>query len=195
MLFISSNIINWIQRTKPEFGPRPKTLGESVFRANAIRSLKIAIEETDWSRMTLDVMEIQKILPHRPPFLLVDRIVELDPRKRIVGIKNVTINEAFFVGHFPEIPVMPGVLIVEAMAQTGGVLVLREFEDRANKLVLFASIESAKFRRPVVPGDQLRMEMDVLSLRTSFCQMKGVAYVDGKIAAEAIILCKIGDRT
>ncbi|MBI1955135.1 MAG: 3-hydroxyacyl-ACP dehydratase FabZ, partial [Acidobacteria bacterium] len=102
--------------------------------------------------MTLDINEIQKILPHRPPFLLVDRIVELEPGKRIVGIKNVTINEPFFVGHFPSFPVMPGVLIIEAMAQTGGVLVLRDIPDHNEKLVFFAAIEEAKFRRPVFPG-------------------------------------------
>jgi 3-hydroxyacyl-[acyl-carrier-protein] dehydratase len=146
------------------------------------------------SHMSLDVNEIQKILPHRPPFLLVDRIVELEPRKRIVGIKNVTMNEPYFVGHFPSFPVMPGVLIIEAMAQTGGVLVLRDIPDSKNKLVLFASIEKAKFRRPVLPGDQLRLELDVLSLRETFCRMQAKAFVDGQIAAEAIILCKIAPR-
>lgn len=144
--------------------------------------------------MILDVNEIQKILPHRPPFLLVDRIVELEPRKRIVGIKNVTMNEPYFVGHFPSFPVMPGVLIIEAMAQTGGVLVLRDIPDSKDKLVLFATIEKAKFRRPVVPGDQLRLELDVLSLRETFCRMQAKAFVDGQIAAEAIILCKILPR-
>lgn len=144
--------------------------------------------------MILDVNEIQKILPHRPPFLLVDRIVELEPRKRIVGIKNVTMNEPYFVGHFPGFPVMPGVLIIEAMAQTGGVLVLRDIPDSKDKLVLFATIEKAKFRRPVVPGDQLRLELDVLSLRETFCRMQAKAFVDGQLAAEAIILCKILPR-
>lgn len=144
--------------------------------------------------MILDVNEIQKILPHRPPFLLVDRIVELEPRKRIVGIKNVTMNEPYFVGHFPSFPVMPGVLIIEAMAQTGGVLVLRDIPDSKDKLVLFATIEKAKFRRLVVPGDQLRLELDVLSLRETFCRMQAKAFVDGQIAAEAIILCKILPR-
>ena len=143
--------------------------------------------------MTLDVNEIQKILPHRPPFLLVDRILELEPRKRIVGIKNVTINEPFFVGHFPSFPVMPGVLIIESLAQTGGILVLREIADRGEKLVLFASIEEAKFRRPVVPGDQMRLEVDVLSWRTTFCRMRGKVFVDGQLAAEGIVLCKIVD--
>ena len=144
--------------------------------------------------MTLDINEIQKILPHRPPFLLVDRILELEPNKRIVGIKNVTMNEPFFVGHFPSYPVMPGVLIVEAMAQTGGILVMYGVPDASQRLVLFASIEEAKFRRPVRPGDQLRMEVDVLSRKTTFARMKGKAFVDGELACEAIVLCKIMGR-
>ncbi len=144
--------------------------------------------------MTLDINEIQQILPHRPPFLLVDRIVELEPDKRIVGIKNVSMNEPFFVGHFPSYPVMPGVLIVEAMAQTGGILVMRNVPGASQRLVLFASIEAAKFRRPVRPGDQLRMEIEMLSRKTTFARMKGKAYVEGELACEAIVLCKIIDR-
>ncbi|MCH8268657.1 MAG: 3-hydroxyacyl-ACP dehydratase FabZ [Acidobacteria bacterium] len=144
--------------------------------------------------MILDINEIQKILPHRPPFLLVDRILELEPQKRIVGIKNVTINEPFFTGHFPNFPVMPGVLIVEAMAQTGGVLVLRDLPDADSKLVFFAAIEKAKFRRPVFPGDQLRLEVEVLSRRATFWRMRGKALVDGQLAAEAVVLCKIADK-
>ena len=144
--------------------------------------------------MILDVNEIQKILPHRPPFLLVDRIVELEPHKRIVGIKNVTMNEPFFVGHFPNFPVMPGVLIIEAMAQTGGVLALRDESDYSDRLVLFAAIERAKFRRPVVPGDQMRLELEVLSRRATFCRMQGKCFVDGQLAAEAIIMCKIAEK-
>jgi 3-hydroxyacyl-[acyl-carrier-protein] dehydratase len=142
----------------------------------------------------MDVVEIQKILPHRIPFLLVDRIVELEPRKRIVGLKNVTISEPWFAGHFPDFPIMPGVLIVEAMAQTGGVLLLRDMPDRAEKVVLFTGIEEAKFRRPVFPGDQLRMELEVLALRSSVCKMRARATVDGRLVAEGIIMCVVASR-
>lgn len=144
--------------------------------------------------MILDINDIQKILPHRPPFLLVDRIVEMEPGKRIVGIKSVTMNEPFFAGHFPDYPVMPGVLIVEAMAQTGGVLALRGEAVGSDKLVLFAAIEEAKFRRPVVPGDQLRLELEVLQRHTTFARMKGTARVDGNLVAEAILICKIAEK-
>jgi beta-hydroxyacyl-ACP dehydratase FabZ len=141
----------------------------------------------------LDVNEIRQILPHRFPFLLVDRIVELEP-ERIVGIKNVTVNEPFFNGHFPEFPVMPGVMIVEAMAQTAGVLVLKSIPDRDSKLVLLVSIESAKFRRPVVPGDQLRIEMTVIRRKGSVAKMAGRATVDGLLVAEAEVMCKLQDK-
>src|SRR5437588_4577756 len=126
---------------------------------------------------TLDINEIRAILPHRYPFLLVDRIVEMEP-ERIVGIKCVTANEPHFMGHFPEFPVMPGVLIVEAMAQVAGVLVLSQIEDRKNKLVLLASVEEAKFRRPVRPGDQLRIEMKVAKRKQTIAKMFGTATVD-----------------
>ena len=142
---------------------------------------------------TLDVNEIRQILPHRYPFLLVDRIVELEP-ERIVGIKNVTVNEPFFNGHFPEFPVMPGVMIVEAMAQTAGVLVLKSIPDRETKLVLLVSIEYAKFRRPVVPGDQLRMELQMLKRKASVAKMSGKATVDGVLVAEAEVMCKLEDK-
>ncbi len=144
--------------------------------------------------LSLDVNEIQKVLPHRYPFLLVDAIVELEPLKRIVGLKNVTINEPWFAGHFPGYPIMPGVLIVEAMAQTGGVLLLRDVPDRDRKLVLFTAIEEAKFRRPVLPGDQLRLELEVLALRNTVCKMRARATVDGRLVAEAVIMCIIADR-
>jgi beta-hydroxyacyl-ACP dehydratase FabZ len=142
----------------------------------------------------MDVVEIQKILPHRYPFLLVDRILEIDPGKRIVGVKNVTVNEEFFLGHFPGKPVMPGVLIVEAMAQVGGVLLLKDMPEREHKLVLFAGIDEARFRRPVVPGDQIRFEVEVLRLKSSTCKLQGRAYVDGNLVAEAVILSAMVDR-
>jgi len=126
--------------------------------------------------------------------LLVDRIVELEP-DRIVGIKNVTVNEPFFQGHFPEFPVMPGVLIIEAMAQVAGVLVLREMADRKSKLVLLASVDSAKFRRPVLPGDQLRIEMRVVKKKSSVAKMAGKATVDGQVVAEAEVMCKLAERS
>ncbi len=141
----------------------------------------------------LNVNEIRQILPHRYPFLLVDRIVEMEP-ERIVGIKNVTGNEPFFMGHFPDFPVMPGVLIVEAMAQAAGVLVLKSIEDRESKLVLLVAIENARFRRPVVPGDTLRMEMKVIKRKASVAKMAGVATVDGVVVAEAEVMCKLADK-
>jgi 3-hydroxyacyl-[acyl-carrier-protein] dehydratase len=142
---------------------------------------------------TLDINEIRAILPHRYPFLLVDRILEMDA-DRIVGIKNITFNEPQFTGHFPDFPVMPGVLIVEAMAQTAGVLVLHNMPDRANKLVLLVAIENARFRRPVVPGDTLRMEMKIIKRKASVAKMSGIATVDGLVVAEAEVMCKLADK-
>jgi beta-hydroxyacyl-ACP dehydratase FabZ len=135
-----------------------------------------------------------KLLPHRYPFLLVDRITELEPGKRIVGLKNVTINEQYFQGHFPGMPVMPGVLIIESMAQVGGVLIYRELPEQNNKLIYFTGIENARFRRPVVPGDQLRIEIDVLNRRNNFGKMRGRASVEGKLAAEAVVTFAIVDN-
>jgi len=143
--------------------------------------------------MILDNIEIQKILPHRYPFPLVDAIEEMEPRKRIVGIKNVTANESYFQGHFPGKPVMPGVLIIESMAQTGGVLLFREIPDRENKLIYFVAIDNARFRRPVFPGDQLRMELTVVGCRGTFCKLEGRASVNGELAAEATMMCKMVD--
>ena len=143
----------------------------------------------------LDITQIQAILPHRYPFLLVDRIISYDPGKRVVGIKNVTLDEPFFVGHFPGAPVMPGVLIVEAMAQTAGVMMLASLPDRETKLVFFTGIERAKFRRPVVPGDQLRLELTVLKLRPRYIKLRGEAYVDGQLVAEAEISSALVDRS
>ena len=141
----------------------------------------------------LDINQIRDILPHRYPMLLVDRIVELEG-ERIVGIKSVTQNEPFFQGHFPDFPVMPGVLIVEALAQTAGVLVLSQVPDRHRKLVLLASITTAKFRRPVVPGDTLRLEMSVLKRKASVAVMAGKATVDNVVVAEAEMMCKLADK-
>jgi beta-hydroxyacyl-ACP dehydratase FabZ len=142
----------------------------------------------------LNIDEIREILPHRYPFLLVDSILELEA-ERIVGIKNVTANEPYFQGHFPDFPVMPGVLIVEAMAQVAGVLVLKQIEDRKNKLVLLATVEQAKFRRPVRPGDQLRIEMIVGKRKASVAKMHGTATVNGVVVAEAEVMCKLADRS
>ncbi len=144
--------------------------------------------------MTFDIQEILDFLPHRYPFLLIDRIVEFERAKRAVAIKNVTINEPFFQGHFPGCPIMPGVLVVEAMAQAGAVLMLHELPDRQTKLAVFTGIDNAKFRRQVVPGDQLRIEVDVLSFRTRAGRMAGKAYIDGKVACEATLTCMIVPR-
>jgi len=143
----------------------------------------------------LDSRDIQEILPHRYPFLLVDKIVELVPRQKIIGVKQVTVNEYFFQGHFPDAPVMPGVLIIEALAQVGAILALREFEDRAGKIPFFSGIERARFRRPVVPGDTLFLEVTALRIGSKVQKMRGEAKVDGQLAAEAEIMCIIGDRS
>ena len=148
---------------------------------------------TTVSTRTLDIDAIREILPHRYPFLLVDRIEELET-ERVVGIKNVTVNEPFFAGHFPDYPVMPGVLIIEAMAQVAGVLVLSGIPNRKDKLVLLAGVDGAKFRKPVRPGDQLRMEMKVLRSRATMAKVSGTATVDGVVVAEAEILCVLADR-
>lgn len=142
----------------------------------------------------LDARAIQDLLPHRYPFLLVDRIIELVPKERIVGIKQVTMNEQFFQGHFPGAPVMPGVLIVEALAQVGAILALREIEDRHNKLVLFSGINNARFRRPVVPGDTLTLEVTALRIGSKVQRMRGEAKVDGQLVADAELMSIIAPR-
>ena len=143
----------------------------------------------------MDIQKIQEMLPHRYPFLLVDRILEIEPGRRVVGLKNVTINEAFFQGHFPGQPIMPGVLVIEAMAQVGGVLLMRTLNASAEKkMFYFTGIDRAKFRKPVLPGDQIRFEVELVQLRSRNCKMRAYAYVEGKVAAEAELSCVVVDR-
>lgn len=146
----------------------------------------------------LDITQIQAILPHRYPFLLIDRVVEIERRKRIVAVKSVTINEQFFQGHFPGYPIMPGVLIVEAMAQAGGALLLTEVEDRHGKLIVFTGIERARFRRPVLPGDQLRIEVEMLAWKALgpnvAVRISGKASVEGKLVCDATLSCQLVGR-
>ena len=142
----------------------------------------------------LNITDIQRLLPHRYPFLLVDRVVELEPGKRLVAIKNVTVNEAFFNGHFPGAPVMPGVLIVEAMAQVGGMLLLGAIPDPESKVVYFTSLNNVKWRRPVKPGDQIRFELDMVQVRGMMCKMQGVAKVDGEVVCEAEMGAMVRER-
>lgn len=143
----------------------------------------------------MDITEIMSILPHRYPLLLIDRIVELERKKRIVALKNVSFNEPHFAGHFPDFPIMPGVLIVEAIAQAGGALLLTEIPDRDNNLMVFTGIDNARFRKPVVPGDQLRIEVTVLNWRPKVVRLHGLATVDGQLACEATIMCALTART
>jgi 3-hydroxyacyl-[acyl-carrier-protein] dehydratase len=143
---------------------------------------------------TWGIREIMDRIPHRYPFLLIDRVVELVPGQRIVAIKNVTISEPFFQGHFPGAPVMPGVLIIEALAQAGATLLMSDVPDRGSKLIYVTGIDEARFRRPVIPGDQLRLTMDLVKLRSRTCKMHGRAEVDGELAAEAQIMSALVER-
>ena len=143
---------------------------------------------------TMDIVEIMALLPHRYPFLLIDRVVEMERKKRLVAIKNITFNEPQFQGHFPGYPIMPGVLMVEAIAQAGGALLLSEVPDRESKLLLFTSIENARFRRPVTPGDQLRIEVTVLNWRSRAVKMRGDITVDGKLVCDAVVMCQVVPR-
>jgi beta-hydroxyacyl-ACP dehydratase FabZ len=142
----------------------------------------------------IGIAEILKILPHRYPFLLVDRILEVEKGKRIVGIKNVTFNEEFFQGHFPGNPVMPGVLIVEAMAQVSAIGLHGVIPEQEKKILYLSAVDRCKFRRPVVPGDQLRIEAEILNLKTRICKCRAVATVDGRVCAEAELLSTLVDR-
>jgi UDP-3-O-[3-hydroxymyristoyl] N-acetylglucosamine deacetylase/3-hydroxyacyl-[acyl-carrier-protein] dehydratase len=166
---------------------RPSHKGTVLFVRELLRTAK---EETT----VLGIEEIMKVLPHRYPFLLVDRILELEEGKRVVGIKNVTINEPFFQGHFPGHPIMPGVLIVEAMAQVGGMLMLGSIAEPASQVVYFTSLNNVKFRRPVKPGDQLRLELELVHMRGAVCKMQGVARVDGDVVCEAEMAAMVRPR-
>jgi 3-hydroxyacyl-[acyl-carrier-protein] dehydratase len=150
-------------------------------------------------KTVLDIQDIQRILPHRFPFLFIDRVIELERKHKIVALKNVTINEPFFAGHFPDNPIMPGVLIVEAIAQAGGALLLTEVEERNGKVIMFTTIERAKFRRPVVPGDQLRIEVELKAWRVAgpmvAVRMEGLVTVEGKRVAEASVKCQLVDSS
>src|ERR1700752_581484 len=158
-----------------------------------------SVTEASESKPALDIHDILQILPHRYPLLLIDRVVELKRKERIVAIKNVTINEPFFVGHFPGLPIMPGVLVVEAIAQAGGALLLTEVEDRTDKVIVFTGIERARFRRPVSPGDQLRLEVEVTGWRSvpgmTAAKMQGYAYVGDRRVAEAAVSCQLIDSS
>ncbi len=156
--------------------------------------MNTTIEVETPSKPVMEIGDILKILPHRYPFLLIDRVTELEHKKRIVALKNVTFNEPFFQGHFPDKPIMPGVLIVEAIAQAGGALLLTEVLNRDELLMLFTGIERARFRRPVVPGDQLRIEVEVLAWRKTAARLEGKAYVGDKVAAEAVVTCRLVPR-
>jgi 3-hydroxyacyl-[acyl-carrier-protein] dehydratase len=170
--------------------PENATQAPAQVQSNAEAKAQLQPQAT-----TLDVNDIMAILPHRYPFLLIDRVVEVARMQRIVALKNVTINEPFFQGHFPGYPIMPGVLMVEAIAQAGGALLLTEVPDRADKLMVFTGIERAKFRRPVVPGDQLRIEVEVLNWKTRAVRMQGNVFVEGKLVCEAVVMCQLVPRT
>jgi UDP-3-O-[3-hydroxymyristoyl] N-acetylglucosamine deacetylase / 3-hydroxyacyl-[acyl-carrier-protein] dehydratase len=166
---------------------KPSHRGTVLF----VRALRNSLVQES---QVLGIEEIMQVLPHRYPFLLVDRVIEIEPQKRIVGIKNVTINEPFFQGHFPGHPIMPGVLIVEAMAQVGGMLLMGAVPNPESKVVYFTSLNNVKWRKPVKPGDQLRFELDLLQVRGPMCRMQGVAKVDGEVVCEAEMSAMVRDK-
>jgi UDP-3-O-[3-hydroxymyristoyl] N-acetylglucosamine deacetylase / 3-hydroxyacyl-[acyl-carrier-protein] dehydratase len=183
----------WAKITVRKAGHRTHVeLAKAILRkfGNAVAGLSPTTLE---GVMKMEILEIQKILPHRYPFLLVDRILEIEPNKRVVGIKNVSINEPFFQGHFPGQPIMPGVLVLEAMAQVGGCCFLCEKSNKG-KILYLAAVENARFRKPIVPGDQIRFEIEVLHLRSKIGKIRGKAFVDGKVAVEAEMTCAIVER-
>src|SRR5690242_4617320 len=160
---------------------------------SAEKTLDTAVAAPAPEAVTLDINQIQQVLPHRYPFLLIDRIIGMEVGKRVTAIKSVTMNEPYFPGHFPGHPVMPGVLVVEAMAQAGGLLIMREFKPNS-KLVLFTGIDNCKFRKQVTPGDQLRIEVEVPAFRRNIGRMHGSAYVGDQLACEAELSCMVVDR-
>ena len=167
---------------------------EAPHRQESLPEERIVAEPVPEPKRTMDITEIMAILPHRYPFLLIDRVLEMEPKQRIVAIKNVTANEPQFTGHFPDFPIMPGVMTIEAMAQAGGALLLTEIPDRESKLMVFTGIDKASFRKQIVPGDQLRIEVTVLNWRSRVVKMQGTCSVDGKVAAEAEITCMLVPR-
>jgi UDP-3-O-[3-hydroxymyristoyl] N-acetylglucosamine deacetylase/3-hydroxyacyl-[acyl-carrier-protein] dehydratase len=176
---------------------RPSHRGTVTLVREMVRAARRAKSTKDGVNSMAGVMsidEIMKVLPHRYPFLLIDRILEIEGKQRIVGMKNVTINEPFFQGHFPGHPIMPGVLIIEAMAQVGGMLLMGGLEEAEQKVVYFMSLDKVRFRKPVKPGDQLRFELDVIQIRGAVCKMRGVAKVDVDLVAEAEMAAMVRDR-
>ncbi len=173
---------------------RARIVAHRPSHAGTIRLVRELVKQANKESQLIDIAEIMRVLPHRYPFLLVDRVLEYEAGKRVVGLKNVTINEPFFQGHFPGHPIMPGVLIVEAMAQVGGILLMGTVPDPDSKVVYFTALDSVKWRRPVRPGDQLRFELEVLQLRGAVCRMKGEARVEGQLACEAEMSAMLRDR-
>lgn len=171
-----------------------KIIARKPSHRGTVQLLRAMLAERDRETKVIEIEEIMSILPHRYPFLLVDRIIDVQAGKSIVGIKNVTINEPFFQGHFPGLPVMPGVLIIEAMAQVGGVLVMAGLPNRESKVVYFTSVNNVKWRRPVKPGDQLRLELELMQVRGMMAKMSGIARVDGEVVCEAEMGAMVRDR-